>query len=98
MDETSATYPTEAEVNDFIDKLTHFRASLSPLHQSMLEELTAAALGPAMAKEDSAEVQAYTAVEFPIFIAWIPILIQNHTSKGQASPTEHDWLTARYPK
>jgi hypothetical protein len=88
------TPATEAEIRDFMEKLTRFRSSLPPRQQVLLEELTAAALGPAMAAAEDAEVAGYTAIEFPTIIATIPVLI----GSPDPSKDKNGWLVERCSK
>jgi len=86
------TQATEAEIRDFFDELTEFRETLSPLHQELLEELTAAAFS-----RPAPEVEGYAAVEYtPPSIAFM--LVTMGLVDTPAVTNSHGWLTSRCAK
>ena len=71
-EERTVTKLSEPEVRAFVEKLEAFSRGLSEGEKELLRDVLTRAAGA-----QSDDVQGYTAVEFPLFIAWIPVLIDH---------------------
>jgi hypothetical protein len=60
-----AKTPTQAEVNEFLDSLRAYRATISQRHQEMLDVMVIGAINRRAVEQD-AEVQSYWAAVNPV--------------------------------
>jgi hypothetical protein len=91
-----ASQPSEEEVRDFLARLDKFHESLPDNQKAMLEDLTGVALS-----RPAAEVEGFTAIEIPTFIAFISVLIPR---QGEQPPGNrpavpgNEWLSRSVTK
>src|SRR3954463_3111292 len=61
-----ANRPTEAQINEFLDGLRSYRATITEGQQQMLDVMVLTTLGKRASAADAGEVQAYWAAVNPV--------------------------------